>query len=158
MWNTWGLTYQDTVSIAAEHTLVLRRFLSSFFFSSCDDNLIRQTFLKESKQIKGSLVVQLHTSHLSLSHYRSHVTKHSCKVQWLMLCNIQYSNTHSAQSGFLWKDKCAPFAWSANIIKMCPECRRINTPQERIIPHKPHVFFAPVGAQSKQGNKLHLVW
>lgn len=145
------------MSIAAEHTLVLRRFLSSFFSPSCDGNLIRQTFLKQSKQIKGSLVVQLHTSHLSLSHYRSHVTKHPCKVQWLMHCNIQYSNTHSAQSGFFWKDKRALFAWSANIIKMCPECLRINTPQEGIIPHKPRVFFAPVGTQSKQQNKLHLV-
>lgn len=83
---------------------------------------------------------------------------HAVKVQLLMHCNIQYSNTHSARSGFFWNDKRALFAWSANIIKMCPECLRINTPQERIIPHKPHVFFAPVGTQSKQRNKLHLVW
>ena len=59
--------------IAAEHTLVLPCFCFVFLF--CDSNSIRQTLLK---QIKGPFVVELHTSHLSLSHHRIHVAKQPC--------------------------------------------------------------------------------
>lgn len=71
---------EEPVCRATEHTLVLPCFLFSFFFFKfCDSNSIRQTFLQQSKQIKGPLVVEPHTSHLSLSHHRIHVTKHPCR-------------------------------------------------------------------------------
>lgn len=158
-------------------------FPFSFFFLVffCDSNSIRQTFLKQSEQIKGSLAAELHTSHLSLSRHRIHVTKHprSQGAAANVLQHTIFKHTHGVRSGLFWNDKHALLAWSANITKLCPECLRINTPQERIIPYRPHVcvrvcvclcfphivrcskkrsvFPLALWEHSRQQNELHLV-